>query len=337
MRMRSARFNGSHFDVVSIEQTSRSAGEILVEIHACGICGSDLHFFSGEAPAPRVCPGHEICGRVLSAGIGLPRGQPVVVEPLLGCANCDACRSGEPNLCTALVIFGRDRDGGFADCVVAPAGALYPVPSELDLDVAMLAEPLAVALHALRKAAIEPGMAVLVIGGGTIGLLTAFLAARAGGEVTLSARYAHQREAGMRLGAVRAFATDEALLLQMRGAASVAFETVGGHALTLPLALACLRPGGTIVATGVFSRAVTLDPLALLAKEVRLVTSMMYSRRGRPDFAGALDVLRAEQRQLAPLITHEVPLEEIQRGFELANDKHAGSIKVAVRPGRSLA
>jgi 2-desacetyl-2-hydroxyethyl bacteriochlorophyllide A dehydrogenase len=311
--------------------------EVLVEVHACGICGSDLHFFSGEAPPPRVCPGHEICGRVVSTDARLRRGQAVVVEPILGCANCDACRSGEPNLCAALVIFGRDRDGGFADCLRVSASALYPVPPELDLDVAMLAEPLAVVVHAVRKAAVEPGMKVLVIGGGTIGLLTVFLAARAGGQVTLSARYAHQGEAGVRMGASRVVTSDENLLREMSGVASVAFETVGGRASTLPLALTCLRPGGTIVTMGVFSRTPMLDPLAFLMKEVRLVASMTYSRRERPDFAVALDILSAEQRRLAPLITHAVSLDEIQRGFQLASDKDAGSIKVAVRPGRSPA
>ena len=197
----------------------------------------------------------------------------------------------------------------------------------------MLAEPVAVAIHAVRKVPIESGATVLVLGGGTIGLATAFLAARAGARVAVSARHEHQRQAALQLGASRVVASDEAVLAMTGTSPSIVFETVGGRAATLPLALACVGPGGTIVTMGVFLRPVTLDPLAFLAKEARLVASMTYSRKERPDFTAALEILRDERRHFAPLITHAVPLAEIQRGFVLASDKRSGAIKVAVRPG----
>ena len=108
------------------------------------------------------------------------------------------------------------------------------------------------------------------------------------------------------------------------------------RAVTLPLALQCVRPAGSIVALGVFSSPVVLDPLLLLAKEARIVFSNMYRRSGRSsDFAMALEVLRDEHARLSALVTHAVSLEEIERGFLLASDKRSGAIKVAVRPSAS--
>ncbi len=334
--IRAAFFTERGFEVRMLTNLDLRAEDVTVAVEACGICGSDLHFFSGETAPPTVCPGHEICGRILSGGPSAIPGLGVVVEPLLGCGTCRACGAGEPNLCPKLQLLGRDRQGGFADVIVVPASAVHPVPEGLDLGTAMLAEPLAAALHAVRKVRIVRGTEVLVLGGGTIGLLTTLLAARAGACVTVMVRHAHQRDAALRLGAARAVMADVDLLAVGPKQPDVVFETVGGRARTLQHALERVCPGGAIVALGVFSGPVTIDPIACLAKEVRLVWSTMYSRSGQSDFAGALAILRDEQARLRELITHSVPLSEIQRGFALANDKRSGAIKVAVCPGQKL-
>jgi threonine dehydrogenase-like Zn-dependent dehydrogenase len=115
----------------------------------------------------------------------------------------------------------------------------------------------------------------------------------------------------------------------------IVFESVGGKAATLDIALEAVRPGGVIVALGVFSRAVTLHPIRFLAKEVRLVASMMYSRKPpRSDFATALHLLREDRERLAPMLTHRVPLDAIDEGFAIASDKRSGALKVCVDVGR---
>jgi 2-desacetyl-2-hydroxyethyl bacteriochlorophyllide A dehydrogenase len=324
-------------EVREIQRPLAARGEVLVDVHACGICGSDLHAYAGEAPLPRVCPGHEICGRVaVDSPTGQP-GTPVVVEPIFACGRCASCVRGEPNLCPALELIGGRRHGGFADVVVAPATSVHFLPPALDLDTAVLAEPLAVAVHGVGRIAPPVGSAVLVVGGGTIGLLTVFVLARSGCEVTLAVRYPHQANLGLGLGAARVVGAErETVLEAVRGRApDVVFETVGGHAEPLDLALAAVRAGGSIVTLGVFSRPLSLHPLRFLAKEATLTAAMMYSRKGgRSDFATALSLLCDHREQLASVITHRVPLERIDEAFRIAGDKRSGAVKVSVDVAR---
>jgi 2-desacetyl-2-hydroxyethyl bacteriochlorophyllide A dehydrogenase len=312
-------------------------GEVVVRVHACGLCGSDLHYYTGAARPPDVCLGHEICGEVVD-GPSAIAGTPVVVEPLLACGTCTRCRAGEPNLCPRLRILGSLAPGGLADAVAVPRSCVYPVPERLDLDTAMLAEPLAVGVHAARLADLNAGDEALVLGAGTIGLLAAFVLARGGARVTVSARHAHQRTLALALGATHVIGDvrDETVEAGTQRPPDLVVETVGGTADTLDLALEVVRPGGRIVALGKFTRPIALPPLRFLMKEVHLVSSMTYSRRPpRPDFATALALLAAERDRLAPVITHRVSLADVARGFALATDKTARSVKIAVAPDAS--
>lgn len=335
---RMAHFENGRFAIRESMLPTLRAGEVLVEVHGCGVCGSDLHFYGGAMPPPEVCPGHEICGHIGSDAPGLARGCPVVVEPVVACGRCRQCTAGEPNLCPYLQLVGTGVPGGFADAVVVPVSSVYPVPDGLDLDVAVLTEPLAVAIHASEGVRLERGVEALVIGGGTIGLLTAFAATRTGASVTIAVRYPHQRAAAMYLGIPRIVdgGDDAVRAATATTPPDVVFETVGGAAPTMPLALACVRPGGSVVMLGVFSRPLVLDPVTLLAKEVRLVPSMMYDRCGvEPDFVTALRLLRDESARLRSLVTHALGLTAIDDAFAIACDKRSGAIKVVVRPDRS--
>jgi 2-desacetyl-2-hydroxyethyl bacteriochlorophyllide A dehydrogenase len=314
-----------------------SAGDtVVVRVHACGICGSDLHYYCGGAAPPRVPLGHEISGRIADPGSSaFAVDEPVVVEPLISCGHCDRCQAGEPNLCAKVRVLGNRAPGGFADAVAVPASSIYRVPATIDLDTAMLAEPLAVGVHAAELAAITPGESVLVLGAGVIGLLAAFAAAKRGGVITISARYPQQRAAASDLGASHVIDTERSAILTACAAhpPDVVLETVGGSAPTLDLALEVVRPGGRIVGLGKFNDTISLHPLRFLMKEVRLVGSMTYRRSGaQPDFVHALELLAAERDRLARLITHRVSLAEVARGFAIAADKSSGSLKVGVLP-----
>jgi len=317
-------------------------GFARVRLLACGICGTDLHFFHGGFWPPGHVPGHEMFGCVDAVGDGVhgvASGDRVAVEPIEACGDCPACRDGRGNICPRTRLYGIHQPGGFADALCVPAERLFPVPDTLSPEIAALAEPMAVAVHGARRGALAKDQRVLVLGAGTIGLLS-ILACRAEGaaEVWLSARHPHQAELGRALGADRVLSESEAApesLARLGAEAPIdlVVETVGGTANTLHAAAAAIRPGGVVSVLGLFMGEASLPAMPLLVKEGSLVWSNCYEHSDRgSDFADAIRLLDAERDALSALTTHTVGLDEIGRGFELASDKQAGAVKVTVLP-----
>ena len=316
-------------------------GEVLVKVRNCGICGSDLHWFHGRFPVPLICPGHEISGEIVAVGAEVtgPRvGDAVAIEPLVVCGECEYCRTGNYQLCRRIEILGVTRPGGFAEYVVAPANTVYRLPTEVDYTTGTLTEPMAVCVHALRMANLLSGHRVLVLGGGTIGLLSVLAARLAGAaDVTITTRHRTQADMGRRLGAARVFSATPAGETERAVFASdvpidVVVETVGGSADTLRAAVESVRPGGTVVVLGIFTTPQVIPALDVVSKEVRLVGSVTYGCAGRrADFEIALGILATESRTVRQLVTHSQPLEAIQEAFETAANKGRGALKVTVR------
>jgi threonine dehydrogenase-like Zn-dependent dehydrogenase len=277
-----------------------------VRVRACGICGSDLHFFELGLLPPGTTPGHEIAGVVDAVGPGVTTASPgdaVAVEPLHSCGTCPTCRAGRDSICREMKLHGLNLPGGFAEYVALPARRIFALPPELEWSVAALAEPVAVAVHGLRRGGFAPGQRVLVVGAGSVGLLTV-LAARVMGasEVILTARHAHQAKLGLELGAARVLDEREASLL---GLASLGL--------------------------GVFTGRTAVDPFPLLLKEGTLAWSNCYSHAGeRADFDDAIRIVDENRDRLARLTTHQLPLDEVERAFAVASDKKAGAVKVTV-------
>jgi len=328
-------------EVRDVPRPEPGPGEVIVKVRSCGICGSDLHWFCGGFPPPPICPGHEISGEVADVGEGVSRVRPgdrVAVEPLVVCRDCWACRTGDYQLCRTLRIAGTMVDGGFAEYLRMPAYALFHLPAAVDFEVGALAEPLAVCTHAMRLANVRLGDRVLVLGAGTIGLLSVAAARAAGAtEVWITARHPQQRTAAERLGATRVFGGPTAtadLSAAVDGTpVDVVVETVGGTGDTLNDAVTAVRRGGTVAVLGVFTSTPALNALMLVVREVRLVGSLTYGRLGpRADFDVALQLLAEQPERFRRLITHRVGLGDITAGFKTAADKQSGSIKVAVQP-----
>lgn len=319
-------------------------GQVRVRVEACGICGSDLHFYHGGLWPPGRVPGHEMVGRVEALGSGvveLALGDRVAVEPIRSCGGCRPCRSGRDNLCRDFQVLGIHVDGGLRDRLVVDAFRCFPMDPELDPAVAALCEPVAVSIHGLLRAGFEPGVRVLVLGAGSVGL-TSVLAARALGasEVWASARYDAQASRARELGASRVLPEEEAgpealSALSRETDFDVVVETVGGRAPTLPAAVAALAPGGCVCVLGLFLGTIELEPFPLLLKEATLAWSNCYDRRGPgpADFRRAADLVAEERERLAGLVTHRFGLDRVEEAFATAADKRSGAVKVGVLPG----
>jgi threonine dehydrogenase-like Zn-dependent dehydrogenase len=341
--MRAAEARGrERIELARVPVPEPGPGEVRVRLLACGICGSDLHFFHAGFWPPGTTPGHEMAGEIDALGdgvTGVARGDRVALEPFFTCGACRECAGGQDVRCRELQICGIHRAGGFAEFVNVPARRAFPVPADLDPRLAALTEPMAVGVHGLRRGGLEPGQTVLVLGAGTVGLLAAAAARALGaGQVLVTARHTHQAELAATLGASRVLRESEADAAGLAGLGrelpvDLVVETVGGSADTLRLAAGAVRPGGRVCVLGLFLGPVTLDPLPLLLKEATLVWSNCYARApGEPDFATAARLVAGRREALAPLVTHAVPLDEIGRGFALASDKRSGAVKVSVLP-----
>ena len=340
--MRAAVVSGPQaFEVQEIETPEVQPGGVLVRVRNCGICGSDLHFYRGEFPAaPGLRLGHEIAGEIAAVGegvAGLSTGQPVAIEPVEVCRDCDFCRDGRQQLCPERKLLGTMLPGAFAEYLHVPAYCAHPLPDGLDFEVGALVEPLAVAVHGLRQVGLAKGERVLVLGSGTIGLM-AVAAARAlgAGDVYATARYPHQAEAARALGAAGAVEANDNAVQELTAAFAgrlpeVVVETVGGHADTLDQAITLAQPGGRVSLLGVFTGPVSLNSIMMVLKEISLVGGITY---GRPDsssdFEVALEIAARISDDLRRLITHRVALEDIGQGFATAADKSQRSIKVTV-------
>ena len=309
--MRAVRGVGGQVRVVEVAEPT---GEVVAPVRAVGICGTDLGFLAmGDVPWTM---GHEIAVEVDGAAYA--------VEPTFACGSCDQCASGNDNRCTGehgnLGIF---EDGGLADLVgISRRTQLTPLPAGLAGADALLVETAAVAYRGVRKAAIEPGARVCVVGGGSIGLLAVAAARARGHAVDLEARHPHQLAAGERLGAGRASGTYDVVIESAGSDSAVArsFELV--------------RPAGRVVLLGVYHGVVPVPGLPMLMKEVEVVASMAYAvdDDGRREFANAAALLAADPEIAATLITHRFPLADAPEAFRVAGDRAAGAIKVVLEP-----
>ena len=329
------------FEVREVERPAVEPGRVLVRVRNCGICGSDLHFYRGEFPAaPGLRLGHEISGEVAELGegvSGLSERQPVAIEPVEVCRDCDLCRTGRYQLCPGRKFLGTVLPGAFAEYITVPDYTVHPLPEGVDFEVGALVEPLAVSVHGLRQVGLSFGERVAVLGSGTIGLM-ALVAARAMGasDVFVTARYPHQAEAARALGASHVVDANENALEELRAAFAgrppeVVVETVGGHADTLNEAVALAAPSGRVSVLGLFTEPKTLNAMMVVLKEIRLFGGITYGRpSARSDFEVALEIARDHAGDLKRLVTHRVALRDIEAGFVTAADKSQASIKVTV-------
>ena len=291
---------GSRVTVAERPRPAAGDGMVLVDVAYCGLCGTDLHICAGEHPRarPGIVLGHEFSGRLHTGAGGLAVGAKVVVDPLLSCGTCRPCRSGRPHTCANLRLLGIDLPGGAAEQVAVPADRVIPVSDDADLRLLAFAEPLAVAVRAVRRSGLVLGQEVAVAGAGPIGLAVAACARLAGAGRVLVAEPVPGRR---RLAADLGFETTGALA---GDAAEVVFDAAAHPAVAAGLAGA-VAVGGRAVLVGVYGAPAPLDLQALTFKEVTVIGTRVYSR---DDLRVATAMIADGRFDPSPLITWSVPL-----------------------------
>lgn len=304
------------------------AGELLLRMRAVGLCGSDLHWWaegrihSTPARYPQIL-GHEPVGEVLAVGAGVDNfrvGDLVSVEPSLTCGHCEFCIAGRHNLCVHARFQGGPEAPGFLrDYAVIPAHNADRVPAGLNVHQATLIEPLAVWVHVYELEPVRLGDTVAVLGAGSIGLLGIAMAKQAGAEMVLACdRVPHRLELARSMGADEAALAGERdfrelVMDRTRGrGVDVVFDAAGAPE-TIALGLHCVRPGGSFVLIGIPEPLeFAVDLHAALAKELRIQAIRRSNHKGAQAAA-----LLASGRISTGLITHCLPLERAQEGFEM--------------------
>lgn len=305
---------------VVLDEAPVPAGEgVLVKVRACGICGSDVTILDSGFPIFGI-PGHEIAGE-------LEDGTPVAIEPIDPCGRCRYCVGGDHQVCVSgtEMVYGVGRNGGMAEWIRVPASCLVPLPRTLDATTGFLVEPLAVAVHGVRRAGLDGSMRVLVVGGGTIGLCAVAAATSARAQVDLVARHPAQVAAGRQLGA-------QIVESGRGGDYDVVFDCAGTASAT---AASCeaLRPNGRLLMLASSWDSIELPGLVVAAKELEMVVSTMYGRAGTVrDADAAAAILGAREEVADALISDRYPLAKAPEAFERSRDRKGGAIKVALEP-----
>lgn len=329
--MRAVRFYGAGQPVL-VEEVDRPLvgdGQVLLDVKAAGVCGTELHFLDGLLTPARtpITLGHEVAGVVAEVGpqvVGVAVGDRVAVHYFHACHECDRCRAGDDHLCDApLGFLAFATDGGFAEQLVVPASSVVPVPDELELtQAAALCCSVTTALHAVRVAAPEKDDVAVVYGTGGVGLALVQVLRLSGLRVVAVARGAARLQMARKFGAdVTVDASTEDVAARVRevtggAGADVVFELVG-TAETGAAALACLGKGGALVYIGYSFDRVSLDPLTLVVPEQRILTSV-GNRRG--------ELVEAIEHAAAGRLQVQVTTAPLEDAARVLDDLRAGRI-----------
>jgi threonine dehydrogenase-like Zn-dependent dehydrogenase len=335
--MRAAVYEGEgRLSVRDWPDPAAGPGEILIEVEACGICGSDVQIINvppGHPSAPPVVIGHEFVGRITALGAGVgpdgPQvGQRVVVDPDPKCGACPSCQAGRPSSCDRIVALGVHRDGALARLVTAPAICAYPIAADVPPEFAALVEPLACVVNGTNLAALRPGETVAVFGAGAIGCLfiAVFRAAGAGRIVAIEPSLARAPIARA-VGADEVVTPDEwrarrAELLP--GGAAVVVDAVGS---VLPDAIEAAAMAGRVVVFGMNGNA---RPAVHQIEIVEKGLSILGSYISNFTFPAAIRLIESRRLNVGPMISAILPLEEIDDG--LARLRSGEAVKVVLRP-----
>ena len=318
--------------IEEVEKPKLRNGEVLIKVEYCGICGSDVHAYLGKHPFTTlpVIQGHEFSGRI-SDVVDVKKfkvGQRVTVEPSLVCGKCRNCTSGRYNICDELRVMGFQSTGAFAEYIAVPESKVFVLPEKVSMEEGALIEPAAVGVHAARRVPLKNKNA-LVIGAGAIGLMTMQAAKSFGARVMIADLLDYRLEKAKELGADKVTnARNENIAEAAKEfGVDVVFECVGSEG-TARKAVEIARKGTKLVVVGVFAKEI-MFPLHLVQdRELEITGSLMYMKE---DYAQAIKFVKDGKMKVREMITHVLPLKELDRAYSLLMDENSRALKVLIK------
>jgi L-iditol 2-dehydrogenase len=335
--------------LVDLPVPTPAPDEVLIQVAACGICGSDVHGYDGSTGRriPPLVMGHEAAGVIAAVGKSVNAfavGERVTFDSTISCGTCRFCKTGAVNLCDRREVLGVScgdyrRNGAFAEYVVVPARIVYRLPDSLPFADAAMIEAVSVALHAVRLTEVEQGSTALVVGAGMIGLLILQSLRVAGCEKILVADLDLNRlQLAKKLGAnevleAGAATTSEGIAEQVRAltgghGADVVLEAVG-TSTTVRTAIASARKGATVTLVGNLSPEVSLPLQSVVTRQIRLQGSCASAG----EYPQAIELMASKAIDVAPMLSAVAPLAEGPRWFERLYAREQNLMKVVLTPG----
>ena len=322
--MRAAQISSiGNAQLVEVDIPQPGPHDVLIAVHAAGICGTDLHIYHGdyEATYP-IIPGHEFSGIVAAVGTAVKRyhpGERVTADPNIPCNRCSACQRNQPNQCEALAAVGVTRAGAFAEFVLVPETNVFSIGS-LTFEQAALAEPLACVVWGLKQVQIQAADSVLIFGAGPMGCLMLQAVRRAGAaSVVISDVNTARLELAATLGATQIVRADDRQSFRLHELNPQGYDVVAdvtGLPAVVEQAFEYVRPRGKVWIFGVcppHAKACFI-PYDVFRKDLTIVGSFAVNRT----FQESIALLECGAVKVEPLISHRLPLEEFRRGLELA-------------------
>lgn len=317
-------------------QETAGEGEVIIQVKAVGICGTDIHIFNGErsdVSYPRVM-GHELSGIVDSVGAGvthLKAGDHVILDPVMACGTCPTCLKGHENVCDSVKCFGVQMDGGFQDYIRVPAKQVYAIPENISFEEAALAEPFSVAANILSRTYVTSEDTVAVIGVGTIGLCIVQAAKGLGAKVLAMDISDAKLEKAKEFGAdgcvnTKDIAFEDAVEAFAPGGVDVVIDAVG----ITPFVEKCVNlvaPFGRIACISFDARPAQIPPVVVTKKELSIIGSRMNCKK-MPEVIKWL-----EDGTIHPetMISQVYPVEQIQEAFEATIRDADKNVKTIIR------
>ncbi|WP_154661480.1 NAD(P)-dependent alcohol dehydrogenase [Bacillus ndiopicus] len=312
--------------------------EVLVKVEAVGICGSDIHYYQHGHIGTRTVQyphiqGHEFAGTVVEIGSKVTNftvGDRVTVEPGVPCRTCEKCRNGKYNLCDKVIFLSTPpHKGALRQYISHPEDFVFLIPDELTFEEATLAEPLSVAIHALRRANLRPGMRILITGMGPVGLMCVCAASYYNAsEIFVTDMVEHKLQVATELGATDTVKIPSEVIPE--DYFDIVIETSGAKS-AVQSGIRALKKGGKFVSIGFPKDAeVPIDLTLMLQRELDLITVYRYANT----FPLAISILKDLKDVIGAVITSTFELKDISEAMKKATETHLDSIKVIVYPNK---